>query len=239
LEVSALKKNPRSKNPCFSEEMIQACLETMGAGSAEELFEILPRIGVLRDSRFGKPLLQLLQQKGDLKRREFAAYALAALGAREFLEPLKKAFLETRDSRGAAARDFQMAAIEAIGALGDDAAAEFFLPILSEGQPGKESARLHRCIIESLGALAQQGGGRSLEVLLSLTRKGNPELRALALSELAVAYWHRPNEIDQTTLQRIVELTNDRSAIVAETALAALESLADVGCRRAERLFKK
>lgn len=219
--------------------MIQACLETMHTANAEELFEILPRIGVLRDTRFGKPLLRLLEQKEDLKRREFAAYALGALGTKEFLEPLKRAFLEIRDSRGAAARDVQMAIIEAIGSLGDDAAAEFFLPILSEETPGRQSARLHRCIIESLGALAQQGGGRSLEVLLSLTQKGDPELRALALSELSVAYWHRPNEIDQATLQRIVDLTNDRSTLVAESALAALESLADVGCRRAERLFKK
>jgi HEAT repeat protein len=234
-----LRNNPRIKSPCFSEEMIQACLDTMRSASAEELFEILPRIGVLRDSRFGKPLLELLEQKEDIKRREFAAYALGALGAKESLEPLKRALLETRDLRGAAARDFQMAVIEAIGAIGDDAAAEFFLPILSEGPPGKQSARLHRCIIESLGALAQQGGKRSLEVLLSLTQIGDPELRALALSELSVAYWHRPNEIDQATLQRILDLTNDRSAVVAESALAALESLADVGCRRAERLFKK
>jgi len=219
--------------------MIQACLETMRSANAEDLFEILPRIGVLRDSRFGKPLLELLEQKDDLKRRQFAAYALGAMGTKEFLEPLKKAFRETRDSHGAAARDFQMAIIEAIGALGDDAAAEFFLPILSEGPPGKQSARLHRCIIESLGALAQQGGGRSLEVLLSLTQRGDPELRALALSELSVAYWHRPNQIDQATLQRILELTNDRSPVVAESALAALESLADVGCHRAEKLFKK
>jgi HEAT repeat protein len=219
--------------------MIQACLETMDSANAEDLFEILPRIGVLRDARFGKPLLELLEQKDDLKRREFAAYALGALGTKEFLEPLKRAFLETQGSRGASVRDLQMAIIEAIGAIGDDAAAEFFMPILSEEQPGKQSARLHRCIIESLGALAQQGGRRSLELLLSLSRRGDPDLRALALSELSVAYWHRPNEIDEATLQRIVELTNDRSPVVAESALAALESLADVGCRRAVRLFKK
>jgi len=52
-----------------------------------------------------------------------------------------------------------------------------------------------------------------------------------------VAYWHRPNEIADSTLNRIHELIDDRTPVVAESALAALQNLADVGCRRAEDLF--
>ena len=93
-------------------------------------------------------------------------------------------------------------------------------------------------IVESLGAIAQQGGCRSMEALLEIvTAHRNPELRAQALSELAVAYWHRPNEIADPTLSRIYELTTDRNKMIAESAVAALQSLADVGCVAAERFF--
>ncbi len=60
------------KKPRFSEKMIQECLLVMETGDIEDQFEIIPRIGVLRDPRFHKPLLDLLNHK-DPKRREFAA----------------------------------------------------------------------------------------------------------------------------------------------------------------------
>jgi HEAT repeat protein len=217
--------------------MIQDCLLLMKSGDTEELFEIIPRLGVLRDKRFHEPLLESLNQTKDAKRREFAAYAMGSIADREFLDPLKKVFLETCSRKVGGARDLQVAVIEAIGALGDDAAAEFFLPILTGDEPGRETTRLCKWILDSLGAIAQQGGIRSLEVLLKLTHHRNPELRAHSLSELAVAYWHRPNDIEDATLKRIIDLVRDRSPIVAESALAALQSLADVGCRRAERFF--
>jgi len=207
----------------------------MESGDVEDLFEIIPRIGVLRDRRFHEPLIAMLCQK-DAKRCEFAAYAMGAMGNREFLAPLKKAFLEARNMKGFGSQDFLIAVIEAIGAIGDDAAVDFFLPILKSPEAAAQ-VRMLKWIVESLGAIAQQGGTRSLEALLEMTEHRNPEIRAQALSELAVAYWHRPNEIADSTLKRIYDLTTDRTAIVADSALAALQSLADVGCRRAEKLF--
>ncbi len=162
---------------------------------------------------------------------------MGAIGSREFLEPLKKAFLETRKLKGFGAQEFQIAVIEAIGAIGDDAAADFFLPVLRSVEPGKGTGKMPRWMIESLGAIAQQGGRRSLGALLELAGRGSPDLRAQAVSELSVAYWHRPNEIEESTLEMIYELTNDRNTTIAESALAALQSLADVGCRGAEKLF--
>jgi len=230
-----LEKAPRGKVSHFSEELIRNCLLIMESGDIEDLFEIIPRIGVLRDPRFHEPLTRLLFHK-DTKRCEFAACAMGAMGNREFLEPLKKAFLQAQKMRGFGAQDFLIAVIEAIGAVGDDAAVEFFLPIL-KGPEAATHTRMLKWIVESLGAIAQQGGSRSLGALLEMTEHRNPELRAQALSELAVAYWHRPNEIADSTVDRIYELTTDRNAIVAESALAALQSLADVGCQRAEKLF--
>ncbi|HYK89074.1 MAG TPA: HEAT repeat domain-containing protein [Acidobacteriota bacterium] len=203
---------------------------------AEDLFEIIPRIGVLRDTRFHGPLMEMLSQK-DLKRREFAAYAMGSMGNREFLEPLRKAFQESQKLRGFGSREFQIAVIEAIGAIGDDAAVDFFLPILRGNEGVRGAGRIPHWIIESLGAIAQQGGVRSLNALMELARHRDPEVQAQAISELSVAYWHRPNEIEDSTLDLIYELTKDSNSTVAESALAALQSLADVGCRRAEKLF--
>src|SRR5512140_3188365 len=109
--------------------MIEACLLVMKSGDIDELFEIIPRIGVLRDRRFCEPLNDLLSHK-DTKRREFAAYAMGTMGFQEFLEQLKKAFLESQKMKGFGVAEFQIAVIEAIGAIGDDAAVDFFLPIL-------------------------------------------------------------------------------------------------------------
>jgi HEAT repeat protein len=218
----------------------------MESGDVEDLFEIIPRIGVLRDSRFHQPLLGLLSHR-DIKRREFAAYSMGAMGDQGFVEPLKKAFLKARLLKGFGAQELQIAIIEAIGTIGDDAAVDFFLPILktccaakSAGGgkgSGKNAVRMSKWIIESLGAIAQQGGSRSLNALVELTSHHDSEIQAQALSELSVSYWHRPNEVRDSTLEKIYELTKHPESVVAESALAALQNLADVGCRRAEELF--
>jgi HEAT repeat protein len=234
--VVDLNKPTSQSKPRFSEEMIQDCLLLMQSGDIEELFEIIPRIGVLRDPRFQEPLLGLLFQH-DIKRREFAAYAMGAMGNQEFLEPLKKAFIESTSMKGAGAEELKIAVIEAIGAIGDDAAVDFFLPVLKSSRSDKSMGKLPGWIVESLGAIAQQGGARSMEALLELIQHRDPEIQSRAISELSVAYWHRPNEISRSAVQLIHDLTHDRSSIVAESALAALQSLADVGCRCAEALF--
>ncbi|MBN1567980.1 MAG: hypothetical protein JXA73_09045 [Acidobacteria bacterium] len=225
--------------------MIRDCLEVMESGDIEDLFEIIPRIGVLRDPRFNEPLLALLFHE-DAKRREFAAYSMGAIGDRYFLEPLKKAFNKARQLKGFGARELQIAVIEAIGAIGDDAAVDFFLPVLksccankasTERKSARSALRMSQWIIESLGAIAQQGGTRSLEALVELIKHDDPEIQAQALSELSVAYWHRPNEVSDEIIEKIYELTTDNETIVAESALAALQNLADVGCLRAEACF--
>jgi HEAT repeat protein len=246
----AKEKTNCIKKRRFSEDMLRDCLQILESGDLEDLFEIIPRIGVLRDPRFNEPLISFLAQE-DIKKREFAAYSMGAIGDRAFLEPLKKAFTEAKQLRGFGAHELQIAIIEAIGGIGDDAAVEFFLPTLKtccaakaagEGKgagkgAGKSAGRMSKWIIESLGAIAQQGGSRSLQALLELAAHDDPEIQAQALSELSVAYWHRPNEIEDQTLQKIYELTTNHNSMVAESALAALQNLADVGCSRAEKYF--
>ena len=226
---------PSRKVPHYSEQLIQDCLSIMASGDIEDLFQIIPRLGVLRDRRFHEPLILMLAHK-DVKRCEFAAYAMGAMGDHEFLGPLKQAFLQARKIKGFGAQDFLIAVIEAIGAIGDDAAVDFFLPIL-QGDDLSQPVRMLKWIVESLGAIAQQGGARSIAALLEITEHPNPEVRSQAILELSVAFWHRPNELPEPALTRIHALTRDKNAVVAESALSALQSLADVGCRRAERLF--
>lgn len=234
--VLKVKKKPPGKNPRFSEEMIQDCLQIMESGDIEDLFEIIPRLAVLRDERFHKPLEDLLCQK-DVKRREFAAYSMGAMGDHKFVKSLEVAFLESHKLRGFGSEEFQIAVIEAIGAIGDDAAADFFSPILESMEGGAKARRIKSWIIESLGAIAQQGGNRSLVVLLEASHHKDPEIRAQSIAELSVSYWHRPNEITHAALNRIYQLIDDKSRVVSESALAALQSLADVGCQDAERYF--
>jgi HEAT repeat protein len=240
-ENSGFKKKER-----FSEDMIRECLLVMESGDIEDLFEIIPRIGVLRNARFREPLLAFLDHQ-DIRKREFAAYAMGAMADHAFLDPLKKAFLKAKQLKGFGARELQIAIIEAIGAIGDDATVDFFLPTLKNccatraktGNKGSEklAIEMSKWIIESLGAIAQQGGIRSLDAMLELTDHSDPEIQALAVSELSVAYWHRPNEISEDVLQKIYVLTTNRAVVVAEAALSALQNLADVGCLRAEALF--
>ena len=215
--------------------MVQECLRILESGDPKELFKIIPGIGVLRDPRFCGPLTALLSDK-NAKRREFAACAMGAMGNEEFLEPLERAFLDSQKSRAPGSEAFQLAIIEAIGSIGQDAAAGFFLGFLKAASE-KPAGRLQRCIVESLGEIAQQGGARCLDALIGLTSHGDPELRAQAISELPIAYWHRPNEIAQSTIAQLCRLAKDRHPAVAEAALAALQSLADVGCHQAERWF--
>jgi HEAT repeat protein len=243
--VDAQKPASRKKKG-FSEEMIRTCLGIIESGDVEELFEIIPRIGVLRDTCFQKPLVKLLKS-GDVKKREFAAYSMGAMADRAFLEPLKKAFQEAIQNKRFGSKELQIAIVEAIGAIGDDAAVDFFLPILktccdkkastSRKGAGKRAAMMGKQIIESLGAIAQQGGVQSLNALIELTVHSDAEIIAQALSEISIAFWHRPNEVEDSILEKIYELTSHPDTIVAESALSALQNLADVGCSRAESYF--
>jgi len=236
----------RKKN--FSEEMIVNCLQIIETGDVEELFEIIPRIGVLCDPRFREPLLKLLESR-DAKRREFAAYSMGAMADTAFIEPLKKAFAKAGKMKGFGARELQIAIIEAIGAIGDDAAVEFFLPTLKNccltkatgkrKAAGRNAARMGKWIIQSLGAIAQQGGSQSLKALVELTSHPDSEIKAQALEEISVAYWHRPNDVSDSTLEKIYALASHSEPIVSESAISALQNLADVGCKRAEAYFSE
>jgi len=249
MKEEKVKKSKTETSDCgnkkhFSEDAVLECLQVLESGETEDLFELLPRIGVVRDQRFHRVLLALLEHK-DVRRREFAACAMGAMADVGFLKPLKTAFLKTCRARGFGSRGLQTAIIEAIGAIGDDSAVDFFLPELlnrrlsPRGGKNKNNDGIRRWIIGAIGAIAQQGRPRSLAMLAELAVNEDPGIQVLALAELSGAYWHRPNDISDEVLEDIRNLTASDNSAVAEAALAALQNLADVGCARAEALFRK
>ena len=233
-----------NKKKNFAEDEVLKCLKILEYGGMDDLFELIPRIGIARDRRFNPHLIALLEHK-DVMKREFAACAMGAMADEAFLEPLKAAFLKTRRLKDFGSRELQTAIIEAIGAIGDDDVVDFFLPELlnRRGAAGggwnkKNNDATHRLIIEAIGAIAQQGRRRSLAALAELAMNEDPEIQVLALAELSGAYWHRPNDISDEVLRVIYSLTANDNPAVAEAALAALQNLADVGCARAEAFFR-
>ena len=240
------EKALNARQQYFSEEMIQDCLAILKSGKTEDLFDIIPWIGVLRDPRFHEPLLDLLRH-GTVRKREFAALAMGAISDSVFLAPLRKTFTEIRGMKGFGLEALRNAIIEAMGAIGDDNAVHFlgtaletFAAVKSMNPDARErrkAAKMCESIIASLGAIAQQGGPRSVDALIELTDHDDAGIQAQAASELSIAYWHRPNDIDDSLLGKIIELINQGEPIVAESALSALHDLADVGCRLAKQLF--
>jgi len=78
----------------FSEEIIQDCLLIMESGSVEELFEIIPRLGVLRDPRS----YPSDHHAGSSRRQALRVCRICdgSMGNQEFLDYLKKAFLKAQ-----------------------------------------------------------------------------------------------------------------------------------------------
>jgi hypothetical protein len=139
----AVKYENRLRPLIMQAQVWDISLCSLGKNYLTEVHSLGKREGSLRDhppdwSSSGTPdsptPLTALLTHGDLKRREFAAYAMGAMGDRRFLEPLKRAFTEALALKGSRAEDLQVAIIEAIGSIGADGASIFSCR-LSEGPP--------------------------------------------------------------------------------------------------------
>jgi hypothetical protein len=90
-----------------------------------------------------------------------------------------------------------------------------------------------KLVISALGELAQQEIQEAEQELAELAHTGNTSLRGQALSELCVAYWHRPADVPSEILERVGALGLHASAEVRTAAIASLSSLAQLGCEAA------
>lgn len=216
-------------------KLIDTCLRLLESGTEQQLYEILPHMSVVRSPAFVEPLLKLLKT-GTLRQKEFAALAMGTLQDDRCLDALSEAFLEVAQDKDEKARSVQTAIVVGLGDTGEERAVEALLRIYEIAfendsfGPGRR-----RLVLSALGALAQQGSVQAEQELVRFMGEKNPSIRAQAVMELSVAYWHRPNDLPRETFEKIVALAEQRGAEVRSAALSALSNLANLGCRAAER----
>ncbi len=217
------------------ERLTQTCLKILKEGQEKQLYEVLPHISVVRSPLFFEPLLKLLQS-GNREQREFSAVALGSLSDPRAIEPLYQVFMRPATFKGKGTGSLQASIIHALGEMGDGKAVELLLNIYKLASRGTPLiSRRKTWVLSAIGNLAQQGTVIAVKELTSLMREKNTELRAQAVMELAVAYWHRPSELPETVLREMISLTEDDSEEVRQAALSSLSDLAQLGCQAAER----
>lgn len=213
------------------------CLEVMLTGNENDLWDLLPQIGVLRDERFFEPLLDMLTEQGT--KREFAVLGLSALRNSQGLEPLFTLLAQICSENSGANHPLILMILHAVGEIGSDLATPLLMDLFKKGGEMEMNPECRALLVESLGRIAQQGGTMALETLLDLGTSEDPDLCAQALPELAVAFWHRPNQIPERVMRLILDRLDDHAQEIRSAALSALESLADVGCKRAEEALSR
>jgi len=217
------------------EELIQTCLKVLRQGKEKPLYAVLPHLSVLRSPTFFEPLLKLLES-GKRYQQEFACVALGSMGDGRAIEPLFKVFMQPSLLRGNGARSLQASIIHALGELGDEKAIEPLFEIYNLGSVSNQSSGYRRSwVLSAMGNLAQQGKVLAVKELTRLMRDEDSLLRAQAVTEMAVAFWHRPNELPETVLHEVVALTRDPSGEVQMAAVDALSDLARLGCQAVEQ----
>jgi hypothetical protein len=226
----------RMENP---EEPVVRFLKILQSGSRRQLFALLPTLAVVRSAFFLRPLLKLLRCN-DRYRQEFAALALGAQGDPGCINPLFQLFEDEALFQGPGSHRLQAAVLFALGDTGLEQAVSPLISIYGlAGRRDRFAKRRKRLVLSALGALAQQSCTPAERELIHLCRDSPDELGAFAISELAVAYWHRPTAVPDTVLHEIISTARQGSGEKRKAALSALSNLADLGCPAAERFFRR
>jgi HEAT repeat protein len=221
------------------DQLIQTCLQIIEKGGEKELYGVLPHISVVRSPSFVEPLLQLLKS-GDSSRKEFAAFALGSIGDPRSIESFYQAFIDSTHSREAGGQSLQRAIIAALGEMGDEQAVGPLLKIYSLSIPRDHvGLQRKRLVLSALGNLAQQGSAEAENELIRFMDHRLPLRRVQAATELTAAYWHRPDEVSQSILDKMISLAEEDLDEVRDTVRSLLSNLADLGCRGAEEFLKQ
>lgn len=224
----------RAKDIGDREQLKETCLRIIRNGNAGELLRILPHISILRPPELVEPLLNLLHI-GTNAQKEAAALALAGLADDRTIRALGKTIEEAILSDTPSSHSLQTAIVVALGETGK-AQAVLILQKIYALNPAGDSFRSQRrrLIVSSLGRLAQQGISSARQELLHLLKAPQREIRAEAVTELAISFWHQPKDIPETILERILEAArSDSDQKVRKAALSALNTLRRLGSRSA------
>ncbi|GAB4245300.1 MAG: hypothetical protein Kow00109_21300 [Acidobacteriota bacterium] len=213
------------------------CRDIIQDGNPEEILEILPHLRVLRDASFKEPLLRLLET-GNIEQKAAAVEALATLADADIVPRLLQLYREARDRTSAGWSRLLTAVLSALGEFPHEDAAQALISLLPEGPPSPRVRTLWaRLITAALGQQAQQEVEAAERALADLVRTGPAPLQALAVTELAIAFWHRPQGIPMEYLELLAETARDPRAEVASSAREALTSLSRIGSAPAEAVL--
>ncbi len=219
------------------DQLVATCIEILKSGNEAERYKILPHVSVTRCQRFLDPLLGMLGS-GTPGDQEFAALALGALGDPAAIDPLFAVLQDTHIFNKGRNRSLEAAVILTLGEIGHEKAVDLLLQVYGLRYLGESSAHNRKVnVLSALGLLAQQGSERAVEQLLDLATQEQSDRQAQAVTELSVAYWHRANEVPDTVLKAMYKMTQSGADEVRRAAVAALSTLANLGCRRAEGYF--
>jgi len=225
----------RGKDIKGRDELRETCLSIIESGSHPEIYNILPHLRILRSPDFLEPLLELLRE-GNTDQKAAAAMALGSLGDERAIEHLKETFQQSEPASDA----LQAAIIEALGEFGSERAVEIIVELYkldsSRDDFGPQRAHL---AIAALGQLAQQGVTAAEEELLQLMADPSEAVRIQAVTELSVAFWHRPAEIPEKLLSKITAVATEDTDEVRMAARSSLSNLAQLGSLAAEELLSK
>lgn len=220
------------------ERLLQTCLEIIQEGSPRKIYDVLPHISILRSPQLVDPLLKLLEQ-GEPSQKEVAALALGSLGDPRCIAALCQLFHHPQTLHGRGGRTLQTAIIVALGELGDEQAVAPLLEIFRlPDQEGPFCAQRRRLVTSSLGNLAQQGCKAAEQALIQVLSHDAGEIRAQAVTELSVSFWHRAVEAPDTLVHRIFRMTQEQDEEVRSAALSSLSNLAELGSVAAQRYLR-
>lgn len=229
----------RGKDIGGRERLIETCRKIIHSGSAEQLYDIIPHIRVLRDTSLLEPLKDLLRE-GNPEQRSAAAMALGSLGMEHSVAPLMGAFRKLAGGAQRADQPFQLAVIAALGDLNCDSSVTALMEIYRmEAPSGRIGANRANLVLSSLGHLAQQQIESARQELLNLCYDPDESLRSQAATELAVAFWHTPQAVPEKVLERIFEMATDDDKRTRAAAIASLSSLAQLGSEKAGDLVRQ
>lgn len=231
----------RGKEIGSREKLAETCLAIIEEGAVGTLYDIIPHIRILRAPDFFAPLVSLLKS-GSNEQKAVAAHALGSLGDARSIEYLQEAHRRAISGNVEGGRLVQAAIISSLGEIPCAQSVEVLMEIhgaASHGDAFSDQQR-PRLVITALGQLAQQSVDEALSVLTRLLDSSNQEIASQTLTELSLAYWHRPNELPDELANRILTIArSSESRELVMSARAALSSLAQLGSKSALNRLKE
>jgi len=223
----------RAKEIGNKDRLKEICLRIIEIRDYDQILGVLPHIRILRSDEFFDPLLKLLNE-GRADQKAAAALALGCLGDDRCIPHLSQAYYQAGESEKYRNQNLRAAVIEALGELASKQAVEALLEVAAESPLKNESFGELEFIISSLGQLAQQGiEGAEDQLVILMNSEENPVITSLALTEVMVSYWHRPNEVPDELFDQISESASNGQKEVVRAAVTSLSSLIQLGCNRA------